>query len=91
MSDKEINPNTQVPFLVYDSTIARFERTIEKLWILCITVIVLLIGTNAFWIYYENQFEDITVTQEVDNGEGNTNVSGIGGISNGESEADSTD
>lgn len=91
MSDKETNQNTQVPFLVYDSTVARFERTIEKLWILCIIVIVLLIGTNAFWIYYENQFEDITVTQEVDNGEGNTNVSGIGGISNGESEADSTD
>ena len=91
MSDKETNQNTQVPFLVYDSTVARFERTIEKLWILCIIVIVLLIGTNAFWIYYENQFEDITVTQEVDNDEGNTNVSGIGGISNGESEADSTD
>lgn len=92
MPDKENNvANTPIPYIVYDSTVARFERTIKRLWILCIILIALFVGTNTFWIYYESQFEDITVTQEVDNGEGNTNVSGIGGITNGESETNSTD
>ena len=79
-----------VPFIVFDSTVARFERTVEKLWILCIVLVVLLISTNIFWIYYENQFEDVVVTNEVDTDEGNATVTGIGGIVNGESTTDST-
>ena len=44
-----------------------------------------LVATNGAWIYYNNQFEDSvvteqTVTQDVDSGDGDTNVTGIGDI-----------
>lgn len=41
------------------------ERTIKRLWIIIILLIVLLVGTNCAWIYYESQFEDATITQDV--------------------------
>ena len=40
---------------------AMAERTIKRLWIAIILLIVLLVGTNVAWIYYENQFvEEVT-------------------------------
>lgn len=53
------------------------ERTIERLWILAIILVVLLVGSNAAWMYYENQFEDTVITQDV------KQDSGEGGMSNG--------
>lgn len=59
---------------------ARFERIIRRLWIVCIILILALLGTNAGWIYYESHFQDIStsVEQEVDTGEGDANVIGVG-------------
>lgn len=56
------------------------ERTIKRLWIVIILLIVLLVGTNVAWLVYESSFEEITtteqtVTQESDNG----NNSFVGG------------
>lgn len=83
MSDRD------VPFIVFEGATARLERTIEKLWILSIILIVLFVGSNIAWIYYENQFSDntTTVTQELDAGNGNAIITD-GVHINGESEAD---
>lgn len=35
------------------------ERTIRKLWVIIILLIVLLVVTNGIWIYYENSFVDV--------------------------------
>lgn len=51
---------------------ASMERTIKRLWITTILLIVLLVGTNICWIVYENQFEDVTQTIEAEQ-EGDTN------------------
>lgn len=59
---------------------ASMERTIKRLWITTILLIVLLVGSNICWIVYENQFEETVVTQDVDTGNGNANVSGTGDI-----------
>lgn len=77
-----------VPYIVYEDTATRLERTIERLWILAIILVALLIGTNGAWLYYEHQFEDTVITQEVkqDSGDGGMNTySGnvIGGDYNG--------
>ena len=48
-----------VPFAVHESAMARQERTIRRLWILLLVLVVLLVGSNALWIWYESQFEDI--------------------------------
>lgn len=48
-----------------DIVSAMAERTIKRLWIVIILLIVLLVGTNVAWIYYENQFvEEVTETVE---------------------------
>lgn len=63
--------------------IAAFERTIRRLWILCIILIILLAGTNAAWIYYESQFEDIITTETIDtNSEDGGDATGIIGNDN---------
>lgn len=79
-----------VPYIVFEGTMARFERVIEKLWIVIILLVVLLVGSNACWIYYENQFEDVTTTvmQELDATSGNAIIND-GVHINGESETDS--
>ena len=61
-----------VPRIVHEADMARMERQLKRSWILSIVLIVLLAGTNAAWIYYENQFEDVvtTVTQDLDSGSG---------------------
>lgn len=73
----------EVPFVVYEATMSRFERTIKRLWVLCIILVFLLVATNLAWLYYEEQFETVTtVEQEVDSGDGNgdTIVNGVGDI-----------
>lgn len=59
-----------VPFAVHESAMARMERTIRRLWILLIVLVVFLVGSNALWIWYESQFEDAytEITQENDRG-----------------------
>lgn len=81
-----------VPYIVYEGTMARMERTIERLWILIILLIVLFVGSNAAWVYYESQFEETTttVTQELESDGGNAIIND-GVHINGESETDSND
>lgn len=71
-----------IPYFVHEGIMARMERTIKRLWVLCIILIVLLTLTNGAWIYYESQFVDeVTITQ--DNKDGYNNYIGNdGSISN---------
>ena len=53
-----------VPYIVHESSMARMERQIKRLWITILTLIFLLVGSNCVWILYENQFEDIEIVHE---------------------------
>lgn len=64
------------------------ERTIKRLWILCIILALLLVGSWVGFIVYESSYVDEVVTQEVDTGQGDAYVAGIGDIIYGESKAD---
>lgn len=67
---KKNPPN--VPYVVHEGVMSRLERVIKRLWIALIMTIILLVGTNIFWIAYESQFEDsVTITQENDDGYNN--------------------
>ena len=57
-----------IPYFCHEGEMARAERTIKRLWILCILLVVLLVGTNIAWIRYENQWEtaETVVTQDID-------------------------
>lgn len=83
-----------VSYIAYESTMSRLERTNRRFFIIIVILIVALIGTNSAWIYYESQFEDVVVTQEVqaesDNGS-DINLNTVGGDyhgRSGEGEAD---
>lgn len=68
---------------------AALERTIKRLWILIILLIIALVGTNAGWVYYDHQFADeTTITQEADtgSGDGNITLNGTGSIDYGKGE-----
>lgn len=76
-----------VPYVVHEGIMTRQERTIKRLWILCIILIFTLIGTNGAWLYYESQFEDEVVTVTQDTPSGNNNFVGHDGdIVNGASD-----
>lgn len=72
-----------VPYVAHEADMARQERTIKRLWVLLIILVALLVGTNCAWLWYESQFEDIVVEQEVeqetDGGGNNSNILDMGG------------
>ena len=77
-----------IPFIAYESAMARQDKANRRLWVLCIVLTVLLILSNGMWIYYESQFvNEYQIEQEVETGMGDAYVSGIGNI-NGENQTD---
>lgn len=60
-----------IPYFAHEGEMVRMERVVKRLWITVILLIVLLVGTNAIWIIYENSFEDIVITQDNEDGYNN--------------------
>lgn len=81
-----------VPYIVHESAMARMERTVKRLWVLLIILILLFVGTNAAWIWYESQWEvvETTVTQTNEDGYNNY-IGNDGDIYNGEAEISDPD
>ena len=46
-----------VPYIVHEASMARMERQAKRLWIAVLLLIVLLVGTNAAWLFYKAQFK----------------------------------
>ena len=82
-----------IPYFCHEGDMARAERTIKRLWIPCILLIILLVGTNIAWIHYENQWEtaETVVTQDVDTGNGGNASINDGVHINGTRETDGQD
>ena len=71
----------------YECALYRMDRMNRRLWILCIMLAVLLVGSNVAWLHYEKQFatETMTVSQDI-TGDSFANT-GIGDINYGEDKA----
>lgn len=67
---------------IHEMYLASLERTIRRWWILCILLAVMLVGSNAAWLYYESQFVETSVTQEA-TADGESDISIINGDGNG--------
>ena len=81
-----------IPFIAFEGATSRLERSNRRLWIVILVLIVALIGSNAGWLIYESQFEDITITQEAENDGGDIVMNGEGDLTiNGQGEADGQD
>ena len=82
-----------VDYLVYEQSQVRSDRVNRRSFFIIIILIVALVGTNAGWIYYENQFTDVSTTyeaeQKIENGTGNAIITDgvhINGTDNAECE-----
>jgi len=83
-----------VDYLVYEQAQVRADRKDRRSFIIIIILIIALVGTNAGWVYYENQFTDISTTyeaeQKIENGTGNAIITDgvhINGTDNAECES----
>ena len=52
-----------VPYIAHESAVARLERVIKRLWVLALVLIVLLAASNAAWIWWESQFEEVKTVE----------------------------
>jgi hypothetical protein len=78
-----------IPYIVYEATQARSERTIKKLIIALVISIILMFATNAIWLYawcqYDYSSEETSTITTVDGKDGTANYIGNNGdIHNGE-------
>lgn len=81
--------NRDVPFIVFEASMSRMERTVKRLWITIMLLICLLVGSNLAWLYYNEQFEtaeSTAITQEVEQEADNGTNNFIGGDYNGETD-----
>lgn len=84
--NENVNPEA-VSYIVHESAMARAERAAKRLWVVIILLIMMLVGTNAAWIWYESQFETITTEVTQENADGYNNYIGNDGdINNGETD-----
>lgn len=67
-------PPEPVPYVAHEADMARQERTIKRLWILLLVMLVLLVGTNGAWIYFESQFVEESCTFEANTDDGGTAI-----------------
>ena len=74
-----------VPYIVHEGAVARLERVIKRMWVLVLSLIILLFVSNAAWILYESQFEEIRIEQDNESGYNNF-IGNDGDIYNGETD-----
>lgn len=90
---KEAHAPESVPYIVHESSMARMERQIKRLWIALIVCIALIFASNAGWLIFESQYETLEYSYDYQqDGEG-TNIIGDGNdVNNGaETEGESQD
>ena len=95
----------QVPFAVHESDMARLQNAADqereilnkanRRWVIAFWVmLVLFVGSNALWIYYESQFsvtetETSTESEQETDGGGNNYI--VGGDYNGDATSKNND
>ena len=83
--------NTTVPMVVLENQRAHDAVTIRRMIRVIVLLIVLLVGSNALWVWRDSQFMDVSVEQEVDTGDGDAFVVGNGDLNYGEGETESNE
>ena len=69
-----------IPYYVHEGEMARVERLNKRWFIAFLIVLAMLFVSNIGWIVYEHQFETYMIQQDVDTGEGDTLLTGIGDV-----------
>jgi len=85
------NKVADVPYIVHEAEMARMERVNKRWFWAWVITFILLVGCVAGFQWYESQFveEENTITQDIDTGNGNLALTGIGDLYYGESTSNS--
>lgn len=90
---EKIPADYQIPYFVHQDDMNKLDQShkrVEK-WLIgfAVALFVALVGTNAYWIWYENQFQDVvTETYSAETDQGGTAIANGDGsvVVNGESD-----
>ena len=74
----EAHAPESVPYVVHESSMARMERQIKRLWIALIVCIALIFASNAGWLIYESQYETLEYSYDYQQDGQGTNIIGDG-------------
>ena len=74
-----------VPYIVHKGALARLERVIKRMWVLVLSLIILLFVSNAAWIWYESQLNEIRIEKDNES-DYNNFIGNDGDIHNGETD-----
>lgn len=77
--DEQKKPES-VPYTVYEAEMARKDKANRRWFIAWLITFLFLVGGFVGFVFYEAQFEDTVVTQDVDTGDGAAYVTGIGDV-----------
>ena len=87
------NQNLSVPFVVHQTSMARQERQIKRMWIALIVAVALIFASNAIWLWGWLQYDYESYSYDVSaDGDSNANFIGQdgniynGGTNSGEAE-----
>lgn len=89
---KEAHAPESVPYIVHESSMARMERQIKRLWIALIVSVCLLFASNAAWLYAWCQYDysgEETIYQQ--DGEGTNIISDSNEVDNYGAESDNSE
>ena len=85
---KDAHAPESVPYIVHESSMARMERHIKRLWIALIVCIAIIFASNAGWLIYERQFETFEYSYDYQQDGQGTNIIGDGNDVNNGAEAE---
>ena len=70
--------HVNVPYVVHESTVARQERQIKRMWIALIVAVALIFASHAIWLYawMQYDYESYEITAD---GDSNANYIGQDG------------
>lgn len=72
----------------HEKEMTRMETANKRWFIFAVVLAVMLFVSNVAWVIYENQFQDVTITQDADTTDGSNYLNATGEFINGTRESD---
>jgi hypothetical protein len=85
-NNSKIPADFSIPYLVHQDDMNKLDQSHKRvergLLGFAIALFIALVATNAYWIHYEESFQDVVVTENTQDGTG-TNIMSGGDVSYG--------
>lgn len=66
-----------IPYFSHEGDMARMERANKRLWIVILVLIIAFVSSNVYWVWRENQYEDVVTMIEAE--QDGTGINIVGG------------